>query len=129
MNTNYFKLVGLTRLGIKADSIAPEADTLTTRPSELLSAVDCSKSGVDNLLHLKSQTIARLLQYETPPGAAKLSSGSKTSVIPKMIPKKRSLFISKTRGNWGFQDPHVALRPQVADPCSRSGVNTEVSHL
>ena len=35
MNTN-FKVIGLTRLGIKPKSTAPtEADALTTRPSEL----------------------------------------------------------------------------------------------
>ena len=37
MNTN-FKIIGLTRLGIKPESTAPEADALTTRPSELLNA-------------------------------------------------------------------------------------------
>ena len=31
MNTN-FKDIGLTRLGIKPESTAPEADALTTRP-------------------------------------------------------------------------------------------------
>ena len=36
MNTNV-KVIGLTRLGIKPKStVAPEADALTTRPSELL---------------------------------------------------------------------------------------------
>ena len=35
MNTN-FKVIGLTRLEIKSKSTAPEADALTTRPSELL---------------------------------------------------------------------------------------------
>ena len=35
MNTN-FKVIGLTRLGIKPESTAPEADALTTRPFELL---------------------------------------------------------------------------------------------
>ena len=35
MNTN-FKVTGLTRLEIKAKSIAPEADALTNWPSELL---------------------------------------------------------------------------------------------
>ena len=34
MNIN-FKVIGLTRLGIKPESTAPEADALTTRPSEL----------------------------------------------------------------------------------------------
>ena len=35
MNTN-FKVIGLARLGIKPKSTDPEADALTTRPSELL---------------------------------------------------------------------------------------------
>ena len=35
MHTN-FKFIGLTRLGIKPKSTAPEADALTTRSSELL---------------------------------------------------------------------------------------------
>ena len=34
MNIN-FKVIGLTRLGIKPESTAPEVDALTTRPSEL----------------------------------------------------------------------------------------------
>ena len=37
MNTNV-KVIGLTRLGIKPESTAPEADALTTRPSELFHA-------------------------------------------------------------------------------------------
>ena len=36
MNTN-FKVIGLTRLGIESKSTAPEADALTTQPSELFS--------------------------------------------------------------------------------------------
>ena len=35
VNSN-FKVIGLTRLGIKPESTAHEADALTTRPSELL---------------------------------------------------------------------------------------------
>ena len=35
MNTN-FKVIGLTRLGIKPESTAPEADDLTTQSFELL---------------------------------------------------------------------------------------------
>ena len=35
MNTN-FKVIGLTQLEINPKSTAPEADALTTRPSELL---------------------------------------------------------------------------------------------
>ena len=34
VNSN-FKAIGLTRLGIKPESTAQEADALTTRPSEL----------------------------------------------------------------------------------------------
>ena len=34
MNTNFI-VIGWTRLGIKAEFAAPEADVLTTRPSEL----------------------------------------------------------------------------------------------
>ena len=34
MNTN-FKVIGLTRLGIKPESTAQETDALTTRPSEV----------------------------------------------------------------------------------------------
>ena len=34
VNTN-FKMVGLTRLGVKLWSADPEADALTSRPSEL----------------------------------------------------------------------------------------------
>ena len=36
MNTN-FKMIGFTRLVIKPKSTAPEADALTSRPSELFS--------------------------------------------------------------------------------------------
>ena len=38
MNTNV-KVFGLTRLGIKLKSTAPEANALTTRPSELFSVI------------------------------------------------------------------------------------------
>ena len=41
MNTN-FKVIGLTRLGIKSKSTAQETDALTTRPSE----PEMSKIGV-----------------------------------------------------------------------------------
>ena len=37
MNTN-FSVIGLTRLGIKPESTVSEADTLTTRPPELLNS-------------------------------------------------------------------------------------------
>ena len=71
--------------------------------------------GVGNLLHLKSQ-IRPFVTIRNPAGAAELSSGPKTSVIPKMIPQKRFLFTSKKSHNWEFKEPHVALEPQVADP-------------
>ena len=38
MNIN-FKVIGLTRVGIKPKSIASEADALTSRPSELLKMI------------------------------------------------------------------------------------------
>ena len=38
MNAN-LKVIGLTRLGMKPKSTAPEADALTTWPSELLLGV------------------------------------------------------------------------------------------
>ena len=38
MNTS-FKVIGLTRLGIKPKSTAPEADACTTRPAELLNVL------------------------------------------------------------------------------------------
>ena len=41
MNTN-FKVIGLTRLGIKPKSTASKADALSSRPSELLLAVALS---------------------------------------------------------------------------------------
>ena len=39
VNTN-FKVICLTRLGIKPESTAPGADALTTRRSELLNTVE-----------------------------------------------------------------------------------------
>ena len=46
-----------------------------------------SRAGVGNLLHLKSQ-ISPFVAMRNLARAAKLPSGPKTSVIPKMIPKK-----------------------------------------
>ena len=66
--------------------------------------------GVGNLLHLKSQ-ISPFVTTRNPTGAANLPPGPKTSVIPKRIPKERSLFTSKWSHNLGFKEP------QVADPC------------
>ena len=48
-----------------------------------------SKTGIGNLLHLKSQ-ISPFVTMRDPAVAAKLPSGPKTSIIPKMIPKKIS---------------------------------------
>ena len=59
-----------------------------------------------------------------PAGAAKLSSGPKTSVIPKMIPIKRSLFTSKRSHNWGFKEPQVADSwTRATKSCLRLGAN------
>ena len=43
VNTN-FKVIGQTRLGIKPESTALEADDLTTRPSDLLNIHDVTTS-------------------------------------------------------------------------------------
>ena len=42
MNTN-FQVIGLTELEIKPQFTAPEADALTTRPSELLIQLDIAE--------------------------------------------------------------------------------------
>ena len=42
MNSN-FKVIGLTRLGIKPESTALEANALTTRPSELFKSTKREK--------------------------------------------------------------------------------------
>ena len=39
MNT-HFRLIGLTRLGIKPQSTPPETDALTTRPSDFTEMLD-----------------------------------------------------------------------------------------
>ena len=49
MNTN-FKVIGLTRLGIKPKSAAPETDAITTRPSELLNFKKVCPKSVQNAL-------------------------------------------------------------------------------
>ena len=53
------------------------------------------RAGFGNLLHLRSQT-SPFATIRNPPRAAKLPSGSKISVSPKVISKKRSsqLFVS-----------------------------------
>ena len=49
MNTN-FKVIGLTQLKIAAKYTAPEADALTTRPSELLNCNKVCLKSVQNAL-------------------------------------------------------------------------------
>ena len=56
MNTN-FKVIGLTRLGIKPESTAPEADALTTWPSELLNCDDANASLVTGYGKLKDEKV------------------------------------------------------------------------
>ena len=58
MNTN-FKVVGLTRLGIKTQSIAPKADTLTTRPSEQL--IGTCYNFTINIVQWRYETVANRL--------------------------------------------------------------------
>ena len=55
MNIN-FKIIGLTRLGIKPKSTAPEADAVTTRPSELLMPAKPTSLFLSSLLETKKQT-------------------------------------------------------------------------
>ena len=66
MNTN-FKVIGLTRLGIKPKSKASEADALTTRPFELsitfTSGEELAKGVIPKQLHHSSTTI--LMKRET----------------------------------------------------------------
>ena len=59
MNTN-FKVIGLTRFGIKFKFTAPEANALTARPSELLifHIIEYGKLG------LHSNAIDTVYQYE-----------------------------------------------------------------
>ena len=58
VNTN-FKVIGLTRLGIKTQSTALEADALTTRPSELL--IGTCYSFTINVIQWRYETIANRL--------------------------------------------------------------------
>ena len=53
MNT-YVKVIGLTRLGVKPESTAPEADALTTRLSELM---------VSSMMHEKQMKTLALLTF------------------------------------------------------------------
>ena len=48
MNTN-FKVIGLTRLGIKPKSTAAETDVLATRPSELLIKLAFRKGSIKDV--------------------------------------------------------------------------------
>ena len=53
MNTN-FKVIGLTRLGIKLKSTAPEADARTNRPSELsITEMTVLQPQLKNLFYLE----------------------------------------------------------------------------
>ena len=52
MNIN-FKVIGLSRLGIKPKSTAPGADALTTRPSELLMPAMPTSLHLSSLLETK----------------------------------------------------------------------------
>ena len=62
MNTT-FKVVGLTRFEIKTQSTAPEADALTTRPSELL--IGTSYNFTINVVQWRYETVAsRLVMRE-----------------------------------------------------------------
>ena len=54
-----FKVIGLTRLGIKTQSIAPAADALTTRPSELL--IGTCHNFTINVVQWRYETVANRL--------------------------------------------------------------------
>ena len=77
MNTN-FKVIGLTRLGIKLKFAAPEANALVTRPSELLMPAMPTSLHLSSLLETKTKKQIRLsnvmgaiaFSYEPNPAAA-----------------------------------------------------------
>ena len=58
VNSN-FKVIGLTRLGIKTQSTALEADALTTRPSDLL--IGTCYNFTINVVQWRYETIANRL--------------------------------------------------------------------
>ena len=58
MNTN-FRVIGLTQLGIKAQSTAPEADAFTIRPSELL--IGTCYNFTINVVQWRYETVANRL--------------------------------------------------------------------
>ena len=61
MNSN-FKVIGLTRLAIKSELTAPEADTLVTRPFELFTSeiyVNASFCSLHNLCSTMEQCLQR----------------------------------------------------------------------
>ena len=63
MNTN-FKVIGLTRLGIKPKFTAPEADALTTWPSELfLNPLGFVTSSQQCMLHSQAIAAALFIPY------------------------------------------------------------------
>ena len=55
----HFKVIGLTRLGIKPKSTAPEADALITRPSELLNK-NAAKLDNKNTVKLDASAIRKV---------------------------------------------------------------------
>ena len=66
MNAN-FKVIGLTRLGIKPKSTAPEANALTTRPSELLENKPASSLIVgEYILEKPGSTFRKNAQWDSP---------------------------------------------------------------
>ena len=60
MNTN-FKVIGLTRLGIKPESTAPEPDTLTTRPSGSELLIGTCYDFTINVVQWRYDTVANRL--------------------------------------------------------------------
>ena len=57
----YFKVIGLTQLGIKSKSTAPEADALTTRPSELLNKNQKNEVKTSKLAKLREDKLRYII--------------------------------------------------------------------
>ena len=55
MNSNYIKVIGMTRLGITPESTAREAVALTAQPSELLNEMGALHQGTD--IHLQTSLL------------------------------------------------------------------------
>ena len=77
MNTN-FKLIALTRLGIKPESTALETDALTTRPPELLVFFNY---GVVNLHTLREECKAGATRAEKMEANCHRSTMTNTTVF------------------------------------------------